>query len=135
MKYLIIAILIFLTACENGVREKKQTRAQKRNIITTKVKFIEKDHDFGVIGLKDSISYKYGIVNLGPENYIITNIKASCGCTSPKWDLKPIPPGDTTYVEVGFKPTTLGIQEKSIVINSNVDSVFSVLHLRGNVTN
>ena len=46
---------------------------------------------------------------------------------------KPIAPGDSTLIKVKFNPVSTGYNEKTIVINCNVDSSFIVLYLRGTV--
>jgi len=107
--------------------------ASKTVIQKTKVTIANRSFNFGTISLEDSITYSYPVINSGNKNLIIKNVKTSCGCTAPEWEKKPIAPGDSTLIKVKFNPVSTGYNEKTIVINCNVDSSFIVLYLRGTV--
>ena len=42
--------------------------------------------------------------NTGDVPLLIKDISASCGCTVPEWDKKPIKPGETTEIKVNDYP-------------------------------
>ncbi|MBO6515864.1 MAG: DUF1573 domain-containing protein, partial [Bacteroidia bacterium] len=62
---------------------------------------------------------------------IIRNCKASCGCTVPTCDKKPIPPGGKGEIEVRFdsnrKP---GNQAKNVTVTANTNPPETVLTFR-----
>ena len=66
---------------------------------------------------------------------VITNAKASCGCTVPVWPREAIKPGKTGEVKVKFntagKPNR---QQKTITLTTNTESGREVLTLKGSVT-
>lgn len=99
----------------------------------TVIRIPNKSFDFGTLTLGDSLTHEYVIANHGKTNLIINDIKTTCGCTVPHWDRNSIAPGDTTFVRVHFSALDTGFIHKVIVLNSNVDSIFSSLHLTGRV--
>ncbi|MDR0661157.1 MAG: DUF1573 domain-containing protein [Prevotellaceae bacterium] len=105
--------------------------AQAKGVIT-----LEKTaHDFGTILEKDgNVSYTFMFTNTGDEPIIISNVSASCGCTTPEWTKGPILPGKkgsvkATYVPIG-RP---GLFDKSLAIISNAQESAVTIHVRGEV--
>ena len=74
----------------------------------------------------------FTVTNTGKKPLIIENVSASCGCTTPKKPEKPIPPGKSDRIEVGFHPRDgqLDAQEKSITVSANTDSKMEVLKIK-----
>ncbi|MDX9704515.1 MAG: DUF1573 domain-containing protein [Weeksellaceae bacterium] len=73
-------------------------------------------------------SIKYGgkavttvkIKNTGDKPLIISEAKASCGCTVPAWPKEPIAPGKSADMTVDYTTTTKpGAFNKTVTINSN----------------
>lgn len=112
--------------CADQPKAKVETRK-------TKILVAEKEYLFGKINSSDTILHTYLIVNSGIYDLIINDVKASCGCTDLNWTKEPVKPGDTAFVNVVFVPNSIGRNEKSIVVNANTDSTFTVLYLKGDV--
>lgn len=128
--FLISLVFAIIVGCSSN---DPMVDASKTVIQKTKVTIANRSFNFGTISLEDSITYSYPVINSGNKNLIIKNVKTSCGCTAPEWEKKPIAPGDSTLIKVKFNPVSTGYNEKTIVINCNVDSSFIVLYLRGTV--
>jgi hypothetical protein len=98
-------------------------------------KFTETTHDFGVIsGDKKEVSTKFEFTNTGQAPLLITNVTASCGCTTPKWNKAPVPPGGKGVIIVGFKPKgSVGFVEKTITVTNNSPENKIVLKIKGEV--
>lgn len=73
-------------------------------------------------------SIKYGgkavttvqIKNTGDKPLIISDAKASCGCTVPDWPKEPIAPGRSADMTVQYTTTTKpGAFNRTVTINSN----------------
>ena len=68
------------------------------------ITFKEMDHDFGKIHEEDGrVSYIFQFTNEGMEPFELSNVKASCGCTTPKWTREPIEPGKAGDITVTVK--------------------------------
>ncbi len=99
------------------------------------ISFEKEVHDFGKIkedGGKEE--YKFSFTNTGDSPLIITNVKASCGCTSPTWTEKPIMPGQKGYVSTVFDPVRRpGKFNKTIFVESNAEKGRIILRITGDV--
>src|SRR3954463_16028203 len=77
--------------------------------------FAEKGHDFGPVPRGGKVRHSFVMTNRLSEPITITNVRASCGCTSGKAGASLVPPGQSAVVEaemdtrnfVGPKATTL----------------------------
>ena len=61
-------------------------------------KFEKEVHDFGNVKEGTQAEYVFKFTNIGKEPLVITNVQASCGCTTPKWTKEPVKPGETGQV-------------------------------------
>jgi Protein of unknown function (DUF1573) len=62
--------------------------------------FDSTSHDFGAVAREAQVSHRFKVTNLYKEDVQISNVTASCGCTSPRFDNTPIKTGESTYVDV-----------------------------------
>ena len=106
--------------------------AKQREMVTT-LKFDKEVHDFGEIAAGSDNSCVFTVTNTGTKPLTIFKVGASCGCTTPKKPEKPIPPGKSDVIEVGFKPTGTGPTEKTITIQANTDPRISVVKVKANL--
>ena len=84
------------------------------------IEFKEIEHDFGVIIQGEKVSHTYKFTNTGGSDLILNSVKATCGCTVPKYDREPIPPGGEGKIEVVFDSSgRSGKQHKTIVVLAN----------------
>lgn len=92
-------------------------------------------HDFGKIEEQDGkVEYKFMFTNTGDSPLIITNVKASCGCTSPTWTEKPVMPGQKGFVSAVFNPQNRpGKFNKSIFVETNTPKARDILRITGEV--
>jgi hypothetical protein len=100
-----------------------------------KFAFDKMEHNFGTIKEdKGSVSYRFEFSNSGNAPIIITNVKASCGCTTPKWTREPVLPGTKGFIDVAYNPKNRpGPFSKSITITSNAVTPTTILRISGNV--
>ena len=52
--------------------------------------FGETSHDFGEVLEGSEATYEFSFKNTGNTPLIISNVKASCGCTTPFWTKDPV---------------------------------------------
>lgn len=92
------------------------------------------EYDFGTIDAGKKINHKYKIKNTGNEPLLISNCKASCGCTVPKCPTDPIAPGEVAEIPVEYDSKGKnGPDQKTITITANTNPSPIVLTIKGNV--
>lgn len=96
---------------------------------------VENDaYDFGTVKEGEKVEHEFKFTNTGSAPLIISNVQASCGCTTPEYSKNPVAPGETGLVKVVFNSAgQLGKQHKVITVSSNASSPNTLLHLRGEV--
>lgn len=76
----------------------------------------------------------FTVKNIGDKPLIISEVKPSCGCTTPEWSKDPILPGKTAQIKVGYNTGIKGAFNKLIEVYSNDPaSNRTVLYIKGNV--
>ncbi len=101
-----------------------------------KISFPKENHDFGVVKEGDIASYEFEFVNQGDNPLVISNVKASCGCTTPFWTKKPIAPGEKGMVKASYNSKGRpGNFNKSITVTSNAENRITRLYIKGLVDN
>jgi hypothetical protein len=61
------------------------------------------------------------VKNTGDAPLVIKDISASCGCTVPEWDKKPVKPGDWTEIKVKVTPDGAGYFRKTVTVFCNTE--------------
>ncbi|HKR03093.1 MAG TPA: DUF1573 domain-containing protein [Bacteroidia bacterium] len=97
-------------------------------------KFEKEEYNFGTIKQGDNVEFDFTFVNSGKEPLVITDAHGSCGCTVPTWPKEPIKKGEKGAIHVKFNSAgKMGMQDKTVTLNSNAKSNPKVLHLKGTV--
>ena len=123
-------------AAEQRILE-NQEREQKIAASQTTMSFDVEEHDFGIIPKDTPVSKTFIVTNTGENPLILSDAKASCGCTVPKKPEAPIAPGETGEIEVTFtsKPGQEGTAiNKTVTVTANVPNSTKTLVIKGNVT-
>ena len=96
--------------------------------------FAKKEHDFGKIIMGPKASIVFTFTTNGNEPVVLTDVKASCGCTTPKWPSEPIAPGATAQIEAVYDTNGRpGYFEKTITVFYAGKT--EELKIKGNVEN
>ena len=100
------------------------------------IEFKETSHDFGTIAEDGGrVTHTFEFTNTGALPLIISNVKASCGCTTPNWTKEPVEPGQKGIVTATYNPAGRpGSFTKTITVTSNASSATVRLSISGNVT-
>jgi len=102
---------------------------------TAELIFTEYEHNFGKVAEGEKIAYVFKFENKGTNNLVINNVTTSCGCTVPKYETKPVPPGKSGNVEVVFNTSGYnGIQTKTIKVKSNASIPVVLLKISAEVS-
>ncbi|MDR1582635.1 MAG: DUF1573 domain-containing protein [Prevotellaceae bacterium] len=98
-----------------------------------KLEFDELVHDFGTIKEEEgAVTHAFKFTNTGDKPLVITEVKPSCGCTTPGWTKEPVQPGGTGEVLATYR-TSAGPFNKSLTVTASGTSNV-ILHIKGNVT-
>lgn len=96
--------------------------------------FEDRTHEFGDIMQGEKVSYTFVYKNTGNAPLIIKSVKASCGCTTPKYSKEPVQPGDEGFVEVVFDSAgRQGFQTKSVTLTTNTPEEIIEVNFTANV--
>lgn len=96
--------------------------------------FEEEMHNFETIKEGDRAVHEFKFTNVGDQPIVISQVKASCGCTTPFWTKEPVMPGDQGSVKASYNSRGRpGNFHKSITITSNSSTPTKVLQIKGMV--
>jgi len=98
------------------------------------ISFTEDTYDFAKIKEGEKVKHTFEFTNTGKSPLILSDVQAGCGCTTPKFDKKPVNPGEKGTIEIGFNSSgQKGVQHKIITVFSNAQPGQTMLHLKGEV--
>ncbi len=97
------------------------------------MKFKEETHNFGKIEQGKPVTQEFTFTNTGTEPIVISNVSASCGCTTPSYTKDPVLPKQSGTVKATYNAAAMGSFNKSITIFSNAESPSLTLFLKGEV--
>ena len=128
--FFVAMFLIVVSAC--GPKGKSKNAEDVYGIDTTlaktTVQFIAVEHDFGQVNEGEKVTHVYEMLNTGNADLLLQNVKPSCGCTTPKYDKKPIRPGKKGSIQVVFNTKGRpGKQRKSVTVVTNTEPSNTVL--------
>jgi Protein of unknown function (DUF1573) len=105
------------------------TIAQADELLTLK----ETEFDFGKIPQGKPVVHIFEVTNKSNVPLKITNINASCGCTTPEWEKdKIVAPGESTKITVGYNAAAEGPFTKFITVTYN-DTQSKQITIKGEV--
>ncbi len=135
--WIILLLLAGLVACDGAdtapdvSADGAETEGQVGPPVLT---FASLSHDFGTMDETDRRSTTFEFTNTGGSELVITDVKATCGCTTTtltKWRYQP---GETGRIEVDFDPVSPGAHDKTIVVRANVEPAVTRLKVLADVT-
>lgn len=89
--------------------------------------------DIGKIEQGKPVVITYEFLNTSKVPLIISNVKASCGCTDPQFPKTPIAPNQKGYVKATFNAAAAGTFDKTLTVISNAITEEKVLEFKGEV--
>ena len=124
-----IMLMIGFLSCGNRGKSVENTISETDSTMTmTTVKFKVIEKDMGQVNEGEKVALSYEVLNTGKNELLILNAKASCGCTTPKYDKKPIRPGKKGTIDVEFNTKgRTGIQHKTVTVITNTEPSSTVL--------
>jgi hypothetical protein len=122
-----LASLFFVVGAFAQTQDELAEKTSNANLV-----FETSSHSFGNIIEGQIATYEFKFTNTGTEPLELTNVRASCGCTTPKWPRELIQPGQTSVVRAEYNSSGRpGTFSKNIFVTSNAGQ--STLTISGNV--
>ena len=99
------------------------------------ITFEKTEHDFGKINEGDGrVSVVFNFKNEGMAPLVLSNVRASCGCTTPTWTKEPVEPGQSGSITVTYNPNGRpGRFQKTVTITSNATDPTKKVYIKGEV--
>lgn len=97
------------------------------------LKFKEETHKFGKVPQGTPVTHEFVFTNTGSDPVVISNVTASCGCTTPDWTREPVMPGKTGFVKATFNAASVAPFNKPVTVFSNTEGGTISLTLNGEV--
>ena len=89
-------------------------------------------HDFGKLKEGDEVEYDFRFTNTGEAPLLISEVKASCGCTTPDWPRGVIKAGESNVIKVVYNSKGHpGEFNKGIVVTANTYPNQTTLKISG----
>ena len=100
-----------------------QEEAETDTISFAQMKFKNSSYNFGDLYQGEQVAHVFSFINIGNVPLVLNNVLATCGCTAPEWEKKPLLPGEEGQVKIVFDSSSkIGRQNKVITIRSNAKS-------------
>ena len=101
--------------------------AQSGPVIT----FEKTEIDYGSVALGSDGVKSFKFKNTGNQPLVIKNVRATCGCTAPRWSTEAIQPGKTGTVEVKYDTNRAGVFAKNLFVETNETQPQHTLTIKG----
>ncbi|RZF62817.1 DUF1573 domain-containing protein [Sphingobacterium corticibacterium] len=134
--FFVCMALATLVSCGNSGSNEEQATDTIGNELTQggKIEFGESVYDFGEVKEGEVVEHVYAYTNTGTEPVILSQVSASCGCTTPSYTQTPVLPGKSGEVKVSFDSNgQVGKQQKIVTIVSNAENRVMTVQLKGEV--
>ena len=123
----IISSLIFLSSAVLFAQEERKANPKDQMAFETL------SHDYGSLVYDADGTYDFKFTNNADKPIVVTNVKASCGCTTPSWPKEPIQPGKTGSITVKYNTKLAGTFNKTVQVFSTAENSPVKLIVRGKV--
>lgn len=134
MKNILLNLTILLSISFSAFSQ-DEINTNKDNKDLPEIFFEKTTHDYGNLKYDSDGTCEFTFKNTGKEPLLLTQVKASCGCTTPTWPKEPIKSGDTGTIVVKYNTKISGAFTKSIRVYSNAKTAMVTLTIKGSVEN
>ena len=109
-------LLISLGVCCSLAWQACEVRGARRSF--SDMVLVDSDRDFGAVDQSSqTLTHTFHLINSGEVPVTISEVKASCGCTSTRLDRKTLPPGAASDLHVALDVATIeGLRRAEVVL-------------------
>lgn len=104
-----------------------------KNMTPSGITWKEDSYSFGDIEKGKPVSHDFTFKNTTKQTVLITNVKASCGCTATNYTKTPVKPGESATVTATFNAASPGSFTKNVTVTTNDSDVNKILTIKGKV--
>ena len=133
MKTIKITLLALTLALMSFTVIPAKTEAVKTEIGTSPISWKSELVDLGEIPQGKPKTIDFEFKNTGKTAVVITNVKASCGCTATDYTKTPIQPGATAKVSATYNAVAKGPFTKTVTVTTNAEETPKILSFKGTV--
>lgn len=111
------------TVASDSVAESAvENTVTNQNTNESEIKFDEEVFDFKSIKKGDKVTHVFNFTNVGQKPLIISDVKPSCGCTTPEFTKEPVAPGQKGSITVIFDSNNFeGPVFKTVAVSGNFE--------------
>ncbi len=132
MKKIILSfVLLSVISIKAFSQEEINTNQDTKDI--PEIYFENTTYNFGDIEYGGDGTCEFTFKNTGKEPLLLTNVKASCGCTTPTWPKSPISKNKKGTIVVKYNTKIIGSFTKTIRVYSNAKTSLVTLKITGTV--
>lgn len=122
------------TSSDDAVATEVTAEQENTNAALGKIEYVETEYDFGTITEGEVVDHVFKFKNTGDAPVILSQVSASCGCTTPDYTKEPVLPGQEGEIKVSFNSLgQVGVQQKIVSIMSNAENRVSTVQIKGTV--
>lgn len=100
---------------------------------TTAIKWTNQQISIGEVPQGKPVTFEFVFTNTGKEPVLITDVKASCGCTTPDYSRSPVKAGEKGIVKAVYNAAAVGAFSKIVTVTVSNDPTPITLTLSGTV--
>ncbi|HZY82840.1 MAG TPA: DUF1573 domain-containing protein [Cyclobacteriaceae bacterium] len=130
MKKLFFLMIVLAAVATTGYSQ----TAPAANADLAVASFDAQNFDFGKIKQGAPVTHEFKFTNTGKVPMIITNVQASCGCTTPDWSKDPVPPGGKGFIKATYNAASVGAFNKAVTVTANIPNGSVQLFIKGEVS-
>ena len=98
------------------------------------IQFDSAEHDFGKVTEGDKPEYDFRFSNTSNVTLVLSDVHATCGCTTPYWPKTPVAPGKSDVIKVMYNSEGRnGIFHKGVLITANTYPPQTLISIKGEV--
>src|SRR5688572_22429502 len=94
-------------------------RQAERHEPGPRIAFDAPDFDFGKVSDIEPLKHTFAFRNAGDQRLVVTEAKASCGCTTTTLAKQAYEPGEEGTIEAVWEPQGFGSQKKTVTVTTN----------------
>lgn len=131
MKKLFITLISVFAITGYAMSQQAPAAADDKN--APEITFVATTHDFGTIPYDGDGTYNFEFKNTGNEPLVLSEVRSSCGCTTPEWPREPIKKGQKAIIKVKYNTKSIGPFTKNVYVTSNAKTSRVTLTIKGTV--
>jgi len=133
MKTIQISVFVSALALMSFTMLPFSATTSKIEIATAAITWKTEQIDLGEIPQNKPKAVEFEFKNTSKTAVVITNVKASCGCTATDYTKTPIQPGEIGKVTATYNAANKGAFSKTVTVTTNAEDAPKTLSFKGTV--